>query len=202
MPTTFETNDQNPFAAPIGLHGTAKQQSLSRPVRASERKLRAVNRLVMAAELSFIAGTCAFGLAAYFRGEETSEISMLVFWGTLIVFWYSVVAGLLRPNGNSVMVTPFLLPIPFLGTVAFLAAKEDIRKFMIANGYRPRVFGFSRDTDERKKLEQAPNYQPSQSTHLDGTQRRYIFSLSECWIGLCFVGILLFAVERYLNLAL
>lgn len=201
MSISIEKNPNfNPYAAPLescAESGPHVQSQLRASDRASLRKIRRVNLAAIVADLSYVATCCSFGVGLCFLRGEAAQLSFIAFCIALFLLWYSVVAGLFRARGISFgsIATPFLLPFPIIGTVAFLFAKEDIRKFMIANGYRPRFLGFAVDDDQRQAMDQNPNYTPSQSTHHDGSKRRYIFSLGECWIILgilCYVSSVLF----------
>lgn len=199
MSTSIEKNTNfNPYAAPIESRAERRQRASH---RASLRKLRQVNSLAIAADLSYVAVCCCFGAGLYFLRGEAAQYSFIAFAITSFLLWYSVVAGLFRAQGVSVasIVTPFILPIPIFGTAIFLFAKVDIRTFMIANGYRPRFLGFVVDDAQRQAMDQDPNYTPSETTHHDGSRRRYVPSLSECWLLIGFGGYILLWVLLILS---
>jgi len=195
MSTSIQTNTNfNPYSAPP----TPRAES---PQRASQQKIRRVNRLSIVADLSYVAVCLSFGLALYFYRGEAAQYSFVAYAVTSFLLWYSVVAGLFRAKGISIesIVTTLILPMPLFGTAIFLLAKSEIRNFMIVNGYRPRFLGFVIDDAQRQAMDQDPNYTPSKSTHHDGSRRCFVPSLSECWLILCFGGYTLISLIPLLS---
>ena len=190
MSASLEKPAFNPYAAPVASSTSADSEMLPGN-RASQEKLRAVNLLYIIAELSYLAVCGAYFMLTFFAAIGTFHLAWIAFCVTSVVLWFSTSAGLIRACGFGIktILMVLLLPLPLLGTIIFLGAKEDMRLFMISNGYLPGFLGFYADVAERKAMEQDPDYRPSIYFRRDGSRRRRTFTIGACLIIICVLGL-------------
>lgn len=189
MSVSLEKPAINPYAAPVG--SSSRVETQKQTARASEQTLRTVDLLYVVADLSFVAVCGSFFLAPFFSIGATAYLVWTVYWVASFVFWLSTSVGLIKACGFGIktFLTIFILPIPFFGTIIFLGAKQEIRLFMISNGYLPRFLGFGADAEERNAMEQDLDYRPSIYFRRDGKRRKFVFTFGECLMILCVLGL-------------
>ena len=185
----------NPYAAPLSVSNTVVPMIQSRdglPYRGSPEEIRQVDFLATAADLSYVALCCCLLTSLWFTFGDAHAYALIAFQVTCVLWWFTVVAALFKALGLcfETIVAALILPIPIIGTVAFLKAKGKIRTFMISNGYRPQLLGFAVDDAERQSMAQELRYEPSEIYNHDGSKREYIYTLGECWIWMG-IGILI-----------
>lgn len=197
MSTTIEEqSDLNPFASPVGsaVLNKVSAKTKNAGARASRKKLKHINRLSIVADLSYVAAWCCFLVGIYFLEGQVEGLASVAYCVTLFVCWYSIVAAFFRTGRPEALAAPILILVPFVGVIMFLSAKQGITEFMICNGYRPRFLGFAADKPQLKAMEEDPDYTPSLHCHLDGSQRKHVYTLGECWIILGAIGFAVFTL--------
>ncbi len=183
METTIENQPAlNPYAAPV-YSAPVEAEDVSAN-RASLQTLREVNFFYTVAELSYIAICISLFCYYFLVYSNLDEIGWIAFCVTSFVFWCSTTVGLFKSRGITfgTILTALLLPVPVLGTVVFLSARQEMRCFMVFNGFLQEFVGFQEDTEERQAMAQDPDYVPSLYFQRNGTRRGRGFKMKACVI--------------------
>jgi len=177
--------------------------SRKRTGRLTEKTLAAISRCCCVADVSFLVTVICFQLA-YFPWFPTSYMFKQYVLVASVVFtfllWFAMVAIAFRTlAAGDIFMSFFLLPIPGLGALIFLAIRLGLAETMVKNGFRPQLFGFARDADQRSAMEADPDYRPNAKFELDGSKRKKVFSLCDISFILgviCMLGPPLFELLR------
>ncbi len=183
METTIENQPAlNPYAAPV-LSTPVEAEEVSAN-RASLQTLREVNFFYTVAEMSYIA-ICISSFCYHFLVlSNLAQIGWITYCVSSFVFWCSTLVGLFKSRGITpgTILTVLLLPVPILGTVVFLSARQEMRCFMVFNGFLQEFVGFREDAEERNAMAQDPDYIPSLYFKRNGTRRGRGFKMNACVI--------------------
>ena len=81
-----------------------------------------------------------------------------------------------------------VVPLPILGSLAFLTCIIHIRQKLILNGYTPRFLGAKPDKTERALMEENLYYAPSLAFDTQGEKRSLSSSLTQILLALVALG--------------
>jgi len=182
MQTTTKQPEFNPFAPPVV--SAPVEPELVSAKRASLQTLREVNVWYVVAEMSYIAVFVSFFCYQFLAFSSMAQLGWIAFCVTSFVFWCSTMVGLFKARGITVktIFTVLLLPVPILGTIVFLSAKQEMRCFMVFNGFLQEFVGFREDPEERNAMAKDPDYIPSLYFDRNGKRRGRGFGLNACVI--------------------
>ena len=182
METSIENQPAlNPYAAPV-LSAPVRSEEVSAN-RASLQTLREVNVFYTVADVSYVAICMSLFCYCFLDFLNLDQIGWIAFCVTSFVFWCSTMVGLFKSCGftSGTVLTVLLLPIPILGTVVFLSARQEMRCFMVFNGFLQEFVGFREDAEERNAMAQDPDYVPSLYFKRNGTRRGRGFKMN-AWV--------------------
>lgn len=184
MSTSASNQSLNPFASPAVAEAiSVPASSPKKNGRLTEKTLAAISRCCCVADCSFLLTVICFQMSycPWYNVSYMFQQHVLIAYTVFsFLLWFAVVAIAFRTLvAGDIFMAFFLLPIPGLGALVFLAIRLGLAEKMVQNGFRPRLFGFARDSEQRRAMEADPEYRPNVKFELDGSKRKKVFSLCD-----------------------
>ena len=180
----------NPYAAPTTTTPEPAEQQTGH-VRMSEASLKTAIRLMVIAEVAFAAGwlilISIMFLPYTFQGFLV-EGMILGAVGSFLVAWAFIGILMICCRGIGMLLVAAIVPIPMLGSLAFLACIIHARQKLVINGYTPGFLGAKPDKAERAMMEKNLFYVPSVAFDSQGEKRNLFVSLTQILLALMALG--------------
>ena len=180
MSTSVNQHSVNPFASPTVA---APAPSKDKPCRLTEKSLAEISRCCCVADCAFLLTVICFQVAYggwFIDSYMVLQYVLVAYIICSFLLWFAMVALTFRTKiAADIFMAFLLLPFPVLGALVFLTIRLGLGETMIKNGFRPRLFGFSQDHDQRKAMKADPAYRPSVKFERDGSKRKIVFSLCD-----------------------
>jgi len=172
----------NPYAAPTTTTTQPPEPVRSGHVRMSEASLHTAIRLMVISEVAFAVGWFNF------RFPIVDIIVTLGTVGGFLTAWLFISVLMIHCRGVGMLLIALVVPLPLLGSLAFLTCIIHIRQKLILNGYTPRFLGAKPDKTERALMEENLYYAPSLAFDTQGEKRSLSSSLTQILLALVALG--------------
>lgn len=181
----------NPYAAPT-VSTPQQPEPEARSHRMPEHEIVTTIRLLIVSELAFASGWLLFFVSMLVPYNFSYWAGSLGIWGALAAFtlaWAFVVVLMIHLRGLGMLMIALIVPVPIVGSLAFLVCIRHARQRLIINGYAPRFLGASPDETEREAMKNYPFYTPSVPFDRSGSKRNLSISITGGLLSLVALGI-------------
>lgn len=188
----------NPYASPSRAT-TLNEKPERGHDRMSETQLKIAIRLMIACELTFAAGWL-FLLAIMLdpNGVEYGLRRLMTFGtiGSFMLAWGFTVSLMFHCRSVGMLLIALILPVPMLGSLAFLGCIQFARRTLVFNGYAPGFLSAVPDSAERTAMDADPLYRPNLHFDRRGEYRKLAVSLTHILMVLLLLGFIALNVLR------
>jgi len=180
----------NPYAAPKVTPPLPPEPERG-SYRMSEASLKTAIRLMVVAEVTFAVGWLLLvaGMLVPFSIQHHLEvfIALGVFAGFLAA-WVFIGLLMIHCRGIGMVFIALMVPLPLLGSLAFLACINHARQTLIINGYVPGFLGGKPDKAERAMMDENLFYLPSLKFDRLGEKRNLRAALTHILLAIVALG--------------
>ena len=178
----------NPYASPTVSTPLPPEPEPERgSYRMSEASLKTAIRLMILSEVAFAAGWLFF-IAAMFVPLIIDDIMVCGSISGFLVAWVLITILMIHCRGIGMLMIALMVPLPFLGSLAFLACINHTRQTLILNGYAPGFLGGKPDEAERAMMDENLFYLPSLKFDIGGEKRNLRSALTHILLVIMALG--------------
>ena len=189
----FSMSDEsfNPYAVPTTTTPEPSKPQKTGLVRMSEASLKTAIGLMVIAEVAFAAGwLILISIMFLARSLQVPVVEWMILGaiGSFLVAWAFIGILMIHCRGVGMLLIALIVPLPLVGSLAFLTCIIHARQKLIINGYTPGFLGAKPDKAERAMMEENLFYVPSVAFDSQGEKRNLFVSLTQILVPLLALG--------------
>jgi len=146
---------------------------------------------MVVSEVTFAAGWILFFVTMATPYDFNFWARGLTFWGAFVCFlisWIFTIGLVFQCRGVGTLLMALIIPVPILGSFAFLGCITHTRQTFIVNGYEPGFLGASPDEAERVAMAADPIYRPSLNFDKQGDKRNLTAAMTHILLAIMVLG--------------